>query len=75
MRADAGRLAFRGRTASIGFAHGQFVRVNAGASGKRAAGSPLAAEQFDFVYRAIAPDLHLASISGGTMKEGSSYET
>lgn len=40
-------------------------------------GSPLAAEQFDYVYRAIAnatpgadgaaaPDLHLASISGGT---------
>lgn len=40
-------------------------------------GSPLAAEQFDYVYRAIAPqvagpdgttvgDVHLASISGGT---------
>jgi acetoacetyl-CoA synthetase len=29
-------------------------------------GSPLAAEQYDHVYRAIAPDLHLASISGGT---------
>ena len=29
-------------------------------------GSPLAAESFDFVYRAIKPDLHLASISGGT---------
>ncbi len=29
-------------------------------------GSPLAAEQFDFVYRDIKPDLHLASISGGT---------
>jgi len=29
-------------------------------------GSPLAPEQFDFVYEAIKGDLHLASISGGT---------
>jgi acetoacetyl-CoA synthetase len=29
-------------------------------------GSPLAAESFDFVYQDIKPDLHLASISGGT---------
>jgi acetoacetyl-CoA synthetase len=29
-------------------------------------GSPLAAENFDFVYQAIKPDIHLASISGGT---------
>jgi acetoacetyl-CoA synthetase len=29
-------------------------------------GSPLAASQFDYVYDAIAPDVHLASISGGT---------
>jgi acetoacetyl-CoA synthetase len=29
-------------------------------------GSPLAAEQFRFVYDAISADLHLASISGGT---------
>lgn len=29
-------------------------------------GSPLAAESFDYVYRAIKPDVHLASISGGT---------
>ena len=29
-------------------------------------GSPLAPESFDFVYRAIKRDLHLASISGGT---------
>ena len=29
-------------------------------------GSPLAPEQFDFVYRAIKDDLQLASISGGT---------
>ena len=29
-------------------------------------GSPLNAEQFDWVYDAVAPDVHLASISGGT---------
>ncbi len=29
-------------------------------------GSPLAPESFDFVYEAIKPDIHLASISGGT---------
>ena len=29
-------------------------------------GSPLVAESFDFVYRRVKADLHLASISGGT---------
>jgi acetoacetyl-CoA synthetase len=29
-------------------------------------GSPLAPESFDFVYDAVLPDVHLASISGGT---------
>ncbi|CAK0758106.1 Acetoacetyl-coenzyme A synthetase [Azospirillaceae bacterium] len=29
-------------------------------------GSPLAPESFEYVYRDIKPDLHLASISGGT---------
>ena len=29
-------------------------------------GSPLAPESFDFVYEQIKPDVHLASISGGT---------
>jgi acetoacetyl-CoA synthetase len=29
-------------------------------------GSPLAPENFDFVYDAVKPDMHLASISGGT---------
>ena len=29
-------------------------------------GSPLAPESFDFVYQSIKPDLHLASMSGGT---------
>jgi acetoacetyl-CoA synthetase len=29
-------------------------------------GSPLSAENFDFVYQSVKPDIHLASISGGT---------
>jgi acetoacetyl-CoA synthetase len=29
-------------------------------------GSPLATHSYDYVYRAVKPDLHLASISGGT---------
>jgi len=29
-------------------------------------GSPLAPESFDYIYRDIKPDIHLASISGGT---------
>jgi acetoacetyl-CoA synthetase len=29
-------------------------------------GSPLAAHSYDYVYRSLKPDLHLASISGGT---------
>lgn len=29
-------------------------------------GSPLVPEAFDYIYQAIKPDLHLASISGGT---------
>ena len=40
MRADLARLAYRGRTASIGFAHGPFVRVDAAPSGQHASGTP-----------------------------------
>jgi phosphoenolpyruvate-protein phosphotransferase (PTS system enzyme I) len=40
MRADIAEQAYRGRTASIGFAHGPFVRVDAVASGGRAIGAP-----------------------------------
>lgn len=29
-------------------------------------GSPLLAEQYDWIYRSVHPDVHLASISGGT---------
>jgi phosphoenolpyruvate-protein phosphotransferase (PTS system enzyme I) len=39
MQAGAAGLAYRGRTASIGFARGPFVRVDAGTSGERVAGS------------------------------------
>jgi phosphoenolpyruvate-protein phosphotransferase (PTS system enzyme I) len=39
MRADVASLAYRGRTASVGFAHGPFVRVDGAANGARAAGT------------------------------------
>ena len=38
MRQDAARLAYRGRTASIGFAHGPFVRSMPAPIGERVAG-------------------------------------
>lgn len=40
MRADIAEQAYRGRTASIGFARGPFVRVDAVADGGRAVGAP-----------------------------------
>jgi phosphoenolpyruvate-protein phosphotransferase (PTS system enzyme I) len=40
MRADIAGLAYRGRTASIGFAHGPFVRIDGAADGGRTAGTP-----------------------------------
>ncbi len=39
MRADVAGRAYRGRTASIGFARGPFIPVDAGANGERVAGS------------------------------------
>src|SRR5690349_6929155 len=39
MQGGAAALAYRGRTASIGFAHGPFVRVDAGMSSERVAGT------------------------------------
>jgi len=67
MQADAARLAYRGRTASIGFAHGHFVRFNAGASGKRAAGSLREeAEAFrNAVHAASRQIADLAGAAGG----------
>jgi len=44
-------LAYRGRTASIGFAHGPFVRFDADADGGRAAGLP--AEEAAALRRAV----------------------
>src|SRR6516165_1563552 len=40
MRAEIARVAYRGRTASIGFAHGPFVRVDVVPNGKRQIGTP-----------------------------------
>jgi phosphotransferase system enzyme I (PtsI) len=40
MRADIAGLAYRGRTASIGFARGPFIRLGSAAVGARTAGSP-----------------------------------
>ena len=40
MRPDIAGQAYKGRTASIGFAHGPFVRVDATPTGGRAVGTP-----------------------------------
>ncbi len=40
MRADVAGLSFRGRTASIGFARGPFIRISAGENRARTAGKP-----------------------------------
>ena len=40
MRADVAGLSFRGRTASIGFARGPFIRIGAGENSERIAGKP-----------------------------------
>lgn len=40
MRADVAGISYRGRTASIGFARGPFVRLNASESNARTAGAP-----------------------------------
>jgi phosphotransferase system enzyme I (PtsI) len=67
MEAGAARLAYRGRTASIGFAHGHFVRVNTGTSGTRAAGSAREeTEAFrNAVHAASRQIAELATAAGG----------
>ncbi len=40
MRADVAGLSFRGRTASIGFARGPFIRISSGENSERVAGPP-----------------------------------
>jgi phosphotransferase system enzyme I (PtsI) len=67
MRDSASGLAYRGRTASIGFAQGPFVRVDAGTNGERVAGTlvdeALALRSaIDAASRQIA---ELAAIAGG----------
>ena len=49
MRAEIERLAYRGRTASIGFSHGPFVRVDTAPNGRRTIG---AAKDEELVLRA-----------------------
>ena len=44
LRADIARAAYRGRTASIGFAHGPFVRIDGAPQGARAVEAPKAEE-------------------------------
>jgi phosphotransferase system enzyme I (PtsI) len=67
MRADVTGLVFRGRTASIGFARGPFVRINAARSRTRIAGSPSAETTAlrDAIQVAAEHIAHLASVAGG----------
>jgi phosphotransferase system enzyme I (PtsI) len=67
MQGGATGLAYRGRTASIGFAHGPFVRVDADTSGERVAGN-LAEEALALraaIDRASGQIADLAGIAGG----------
>src|SRR5262245_27347661 len=67
MQGGAPGLAYRGRTASIGFAHGPFVRVDAGTNGERVAGN-LAEEALALraaIDRASGQIADLAGIAGG----------
>jgi len=67
MQGGAAGLAYRGRTASIGFARGPFVRVDAGTTGARAAGT-LAEESLalrNAIDVASGQIAELATIAGG----------
>ncbi|MDD1518842.1 MULTISPECIES: phosphoenolpyruvate--protein phosphotransferase [Bradyrhizobium] len=67
MQGSAAGLAYRGRTASIGFAHGPLVRVDAGTNGERIAGS-LVEEALDLrkaIDAASGQIAELAAIAGG----------
>ena len=67
MQGGSAGLAFRGRTASIGFAHGPLVRVDAGTNGERIAGS-LVEEALDLrkaIDAASGQIAELAAIAGG----------
>ncbi|KJC41035.1 phosphoenolpyruvate-protein phosphotransferase [Bradyrhizobium sp. LTSP885] len=67
MQGGAAGLAYRGRTASIGFAHGPFVRVDAGTNGARVVGN-LAEEALALraaIDKASGQIADLAEIAGG----------
>jgi phosphotransferase system enzyme I (PtsI) len=67
MQGSATGLAYRGRTASIGFAHGPFVRVDADTNGERVAGN-LAEEALALraaIETASGQIADLAGIAGG----------
>ncbi|WP_407180747.1 phosphoenolpyruvate--protein phosphotransferase [Bradyrhizobium sp. STM 3562] len=67
MQGSAAGLAYRGRTASIGFAHGPFVRVDAGTHGERVAGA-LAEEALALrkaIDAASGQIAELAAVAGG----------
>ncbi|MBH5366942.1 phosphoenolpyruvate--protein phosphotransferase [Bradyrhizobium glycinis] len=67
MQGGANGLAYRGRTASIGFAHGPFVRVDADAGGERVAGN-LAEEALALraaIETASGQIADLAGVAGG----------
>ena len=67
MQGGATGLAYRGRTASIGFAHGPLVRVDVGTNGARVAGN-LAEEALALraaIDRASGQIADLAGIAGG----------
>src|ERR1700722_4505044 len=67
MRADVAGLAYRGRTASIGFARGLFIRLGLTADGARTAGSP--ADETLALHQAIQSSseqiAELAAAAGG----------
>lgn len=67
MRAAVADLAYRGRTASIGFAHGPFVRIDAGANSERTAGSPADEAQAlrNAIEAASGQIAELAAAAGG----------
>ena len=67
MRADVAGLVFRGRTASIGFARGPFVRLSAVKTCAREAGSPQgeAVALRDAIQSASEHIAELAAVSGG----------
>ena len=67
MRVDAAGLAYRGRTASIGFARGPFIRIGSGANRERSPGSPAeeALALRDAIQRSSAQIAEVAAAAGG----------